>query len=313
MLISGREGPAVKAGAPKRGSGMDLEALETGLRRAVGRRKVTDDWVAASLVERLAVTLDCEGPAPRNGEPLPPGWHTIFCLHAPSRNQLGDDGLPRQYDLIPAVPMQRRLFGGARLAFRSRLMVGEPVRCESELSDTKVRSTATAHLAIATLRHCFFGSAGLAVVEEQDIIHMEPVEGVTEKAPSAGESRPNPTWQRTMAPDALTLFRFSAMTFNSHRIHYDAPYAETVEKLPGLVVQGKLIALQLLETVRRAAPAADLTHFAYRSARPLYAGSRCTLAVKLGDGGSDAKLWAEDEAGAVVQTGSLTLASPIHG
>jgi 3-methylfumaryl-CoA hydratase len=113
-------------------------------------------------------------------------------------------------------------------------------------------------------------------------------------------------------PDALTLFRFSAMTFNTHRIHYDAPYAENVEKLPGLVVQGKLRALQLLETMRHAAPGAELTHFAYRSAQPLYAGRRGTLAVKLGDGGNDARLWAEDEGGAVVQTASLTLARPIQ-
>ena len=292
---------------------MDLETLETGLRRAVGRRKVTEDYVAASLVERLAVTLDCDLPTPRIGEALPPGWHTIFCLQAPPRAALGDDGLPRQYDLIPPVAMQRRLFGGARLEFHGRLVVGEPVRCESELSETKVRSTATAHLAIATLRHRFFGPAGLAVVEEQDIIHMDVVEGANEKAPGAREGRPSPTWQRAIMPDALTLFRFSAMTFNSHRIHYDAPYAENVEKLPGLVVQGKLIALQLLETMRRAAPGAELTHFAYRSAQPLYAGHRCTLAVKLGDGGNDARLWAEDEAGAVVQTASLTLARPIHG
>ena len=91
------------------------------------------------------------------------------------------------------------------------------------------------------------------------------------------------------------------------------PMPRTSKSFPGLVVQGKLIALQLLETMRRAAPGADLTHFAYRSAQPLYAGRRCTLAVKLGDGGNDARLWAEDEAGAVVQTASLTLARPIHG
>jgi 3-methylfumaryl-CoA hydratase len=95
-------------------------------------------------------------------------------------------------------------------------VVGEPVRCESELFETKVRSTATAHLAIATLRHRFFGPAELAVVEEQDIIHMDMVDGATEKAPGAREGRPSPTWQRAIMPDALTLFRFSAMTFNSH-------------------------------------------------------------------------------------------------
>jgi len=224
--------------------------------------------------------------------------------------------------------MQRRMFGGARMEFHRPLVVGEPVRCESELSDVKVRSTATANLAIATLRHRFFGSTGLAVVEEQDIIHMESIGGDpkngdtknggtgAEKAGAASEPRvmpsSQPTWQRVTTPDVLTLFRFSALTFNSHRIHYDAPYAEGVEKLPGLVVQGKLIALQLLETVRRAAPDAALKQYAYRSARPLYAGARCTLAVKLGDSGSDALMWAQDHAGTVVQTASLTLAEAVR-
>jgi 3-methylfumaryl-CoA hydratase len=300
---------------------MDAGALEAGLRQAVGRRKVVEDYVAPALVERLAATLDCT--APRAGEALPPGWHTIFCLQAPPRADLGDDGLPLRYDLIPPVPMQRRLFGGARLEFHEPLAVGASVRCESELADVKVRSNATAHLAIATLRHRFFGSSGLAVVEEQDIIHMEPIRGDasnggtktgdTEKAARASEPPPAPTWQRRIAPDALTLFRFSALTFNSHRIHYDALYAASVEKLPGLVVQGKLIALQLLETVRRAAPHADLEQYAYRSTRPLFAGGRCTLAAKLGEAGTDVQLWAANDAGAVVQTASLTLANPING
>ncbi len=292
---------------------MDLAALEAGLRQAVGRRKVVEDRVAPSLVERLAATLECESPAPHAGQALPPGWHTIFCLQAPARAELGDDGLPQHYDLIPRVSMQRRLFGGARLEFHRPLVIGEPVRCESDLSDVKVRSTATAHLAIATLRHRFFGGRGLALVEEQDIIHMEPIGGGTEKVGSPREARPAPTWQRTITLDALTLFRFSALTFNSHRIHYDAPYANGVEKLPGLVVQGKLIALELLETVRRAAPGAELTRYAYRSSRPLYAGARCTLAVQLGSTGSNARLWAEDDAGIVVQTASLTFANPICG
>ena len=292
---------------------MNFKVLEADLRQAVGGRKVVEDRIAPSLVERLAVTLECDGPAPRTGEALPPGWHTIFCLQAPARVGLGADGLPQRYDLIPPVPMQRRVFGGARLEFHGPLVVGEPVRCESELSDAKVRSTATAHLAITTLRHRFFGSAGLAVIEEQDIVHMEPMDGATEKAPGLSERRPRPTWQRAITPDPITLFRFSALTFNSHRIHYDAPYAASVEKLPGLMVQGKLIALHLLETVRRAAPDAGLRQFTYRSARPLYAGSRCTLAVQLGDGGSEARLWAEDEGGAVVQTASLTLAKAIGG
>ena len=122
------------------------------------------------------------------------------------------------------------------------------------------------------------------MVEEQDIIHMQPISGGKEKA--GGPARPGRRRRGSVHhPDAITLFRFSALTFNSHRIHYDAPYANGVEKLPGLVVQGKLIALQLLETVRHFAPDAELAQYEYRSTRPLYSGMRCTLAVQLGSTG----------------------------
>jgi 3-methylfumaryl-CoA hydratase len=296
---------------------MDLAAVEADLRRAVGTRKVIEDYVAPALVERLAVTLECEDAPARAGAALPAGWHTIFCLQAPARSQLGEDGLPRRYDLIPPVPMQRRLFGGARLEFQAPLVVGDKVTCESELADVKLRSTAGAHMAIATLRHRFFGSAGLAVVEEQDIVHLQPIATIPEDSRKTGndaeaEPAPAPTWQRTLTTDSLTLFRFSALTFNSHRIHYDAPYAEGVEKLPGLIVQGKLIALALIETVRRAVPAAIPSTFRYRSSRPLYAGTRCTLAARLGDSGRDTQLWAQDETGALVQTASLTFANVVR-
>jgi 3-methylfumaryl-CoA hydratase len=295
---------------------MDLGRLEADLRRAVGIRKVVEDYVAPALVARLTVTLECQDAAPRVGAPLPAGWHTIFCLQAPPRAALGEDGLPREYDLIPPVPMQRRLFGGARLEFRAPLLVGEAVTCESELADVKLRTTPAAQLAVTTLRHRFFGSAGLAVVEEQDIVHMQPLagdgaSGSPQKAAEVDELRLAPTWQRTLVPDPVMLFRFSALTFNSHRIHYDRPYAEGVEKLPGLVVQGKLIALALLETVRRGAPGVVFRTFQYRSTRPLYAGSRCTLAARLGDSGRDAQLWARDEAAAVVQSASVTFADAI--
>jgi len=296
---------------------MDLAAVEADMRQAIGARKVSEDYIAPALVERLAVTLECEGAAPRAGAALPPTWHTIFCLQSPVRSELGEDGLPRRYDLIPPVPMQRRLFGGARLEFHAPLVIGEKVTCESELADVKLRSTAGAHLAVATLRHRFFGSAGLAVVEEQDIIHMEPIPGgaksdAPRKAGSDIATLPEPTWLRPLTIDSVTLFRFSALTFNSHRIHYDTPYAESVEKLRGLVVQGKLIALALVETVRRAAPEAEVAAFQYRSTRPLYAGTPCTLAGTLDDDRSSVRLWAQDEAGAVVQTGSLVLVRPLR-
>ena len=114
-----------------------------------------------------------------------------------------------------------------------------------------------------------------------------------------------------MTPDPVMLFRFSALCFNSHRIHYDMPYATGVEKLPGLMVQGKLIALHLLETVRAAAPGASIARFEYRSTRPLHAGTATTFAAQLDDGGTDVRLWAVDDRGATVQSASLAFAAPV--
>jgi 3-methylfumaryl-CoA hydratase len=288
---------------------MDPAAIESDLRRGIGRRKVTQDFVSPALVDRLCKTLECDDDSPRAGATLPPGWHTIFCLPAAARGELGADGLPLIYELIPQVPMQRRLFGGARLEFHAPLIVGEPVTCESELSNVKMRSTPAALMAVATLRHRFSGPQGLAVVEEQDIIHLQPLSGGddSEKRKPAGDANapPAPTHRRVFAPDPITLFRFSALTFNSHRIHYDAPYTESVEKLPKLIVQGKLIALSLIEVARRALPAAVIKTFQYRSSQPLYVGVPCTLAAHVDEGSQTAQLWAQNDSGAVVQTASL--------
>lgn len=286
---------------------LDLAAVGTTLRQAVGDHAVVEDHIAPMTAARLAATLEVD--APHMGETLPPGWHMIFCLDAPKRNELDTDGLPRGFKLIPPVDMPRRMFGGARISFHGPLAVGETIRCESELADAKVRSTASAHLAIATLRHRFFGAYGLAVVEEQDIVHLQPIDGASEKAARPAGPDPAPTWQREILPDEISLFRFSALTFNSHRIHYDRSYTVGTEKLPNLVVQGKFIALHLLETVRQFAPEAAVAEFEYRSTRPLYAGTRCRLNAKLDEPSNGLKLWAQNADEKIVQAASMKLAT----
>jgi 3-methylfumaryl-CoA hydratase len=287
---------------------MDLAEIESGLKKALNRKQVVVDHIVLSGVARLSATLESRLAVPGDGDPLPCGWHTVYCLRAPSRAELGDDGLPTSFDQIPPVPMQRRLFGGARMKFHAPLVIGQPIRCESEMTDVKTRSTPTSHLAIVTLSHRYFGPSGLAIEEEQDVIHMEPIGKSAERPAAKDEPATAPTWQRSIAPDPIMLFRFSALTFNSHRIHYDAPYSTEVEKLPGLIVQGKLIALHLLELIRTSAPAARIERFEYRSGRPLFAGGTCTLKAKLDEGGRSADLWAEDDKGRTVQTAKLAFA-----
>ncbi len=290
---------------------MDLAAIEASLNTAIGKSRTVEDFVSPSIVERLSVTLESSASPPRAGDRLPFGWHTVFCLQAPARRALGADGLPASFDQIPPVPMQRRMFGGARLTYHRPLIVGEPIRCESSVATVKVRSSPSSHMAIVTLRHGYTGASGLSLTEEQDIIHLEPLGGGGEKSTSAQDTMPAPTWVRHVTPDPIMLFRFSALTFNSHRIHYDAPYSADVEKLPNLMVQGKLIALQLLETVRSAAPSAQPRSFEYRSGRPLFADAAFALSACLDETRLSAKLWASDARGRTVQSASMSFAEPV--
>lgn len=292
---------------------MDLPAIEAELRKAIGIRKVVEDVIVPSSVERLAVTLEGRLPGPRAGDVLPHGWHAIFCLKTAARAELGVDGLPQSFDQIPPVPMQRRMFGGARLTFAAPLVVGEAIRCESEMVDVKTRTTAGGHLAIVTLRHVYSGTRGAAVTEEQDLIHMEPIPGAGDRPAAAAAPMPAAQFEREILPDPIMLFRFSALTFNSHRIHYDLPYSTGEEKLPALIVQGKLIALQLIETARSELPGAKLSRFEYRSGRPLYAGEPCRLKGVVDANRLGARLWAEDERGQVVQSATLAFAEPVAG
>ena len=168
---------------------LDLAAIETTLRQAIGRRAVIEDYVAPMMVARLAATLEVD--APRVGRSVAARMaHDLL----PRSAEAGANSIPTDCraasTLIPPVDMPRRMFGGARLSFHAPLTVGQTLRCESELADAKVRSTATAHLAIATLRHRFFGSDGLAVVEEQDIVHMQPIDGGHEKAAPPADPMP---------------------------------------------------------------------------------------------------------------------------
>jgi 3-methylfumaryl-CoA hydratase len=139
---------------------------------------------------------------------------------------------------------------------------------------------------------------------------MQPIDGRQEKPAPPPDPMPVPEWQRDIVPDEIMLFRFSALTFNSHRIHYDQPYSVAVEKLPGLLVQGKLIALHLLETVRHFAPEAKVAQFEYRSIRPLFAGGPCKLAATLASSSADVRLWAQNADEKVVQSASIKLATP---
>lgn len=279
--------------------------LLAGFDSMIGAREVENDVVTASSVARLAATLDIENPAPATGDPLPPGWHCAYFLPAIRPGGLAADGLPAESGLLPPVALPRRMFGGARLRFTDPIRVGDEVTQTSELAGLERKETRSGPLVRAILKRTISTARGEAQVEEQDILYLG-------EAPPGGPPPPRPApeggvWRRNVTPDPMLLFRYSAITFNAHRIHYDMPYAREGEGYPGLLVQGTLLALLLLELCRENRPETPVTGFSYRAVRPVYDAAPFTVTGRPNDDG--AELWIADGEGALAMQASAEFAA----
>ncbi|GEL18043.1 FAS1-like dehydratase domain-containing protein [Pseudonocardia asaccharolytica] len=232
-----------------------------------------DRWPA----EAFAALLDQPLPVAADGDPLPLGWHWFYHLEHPAHADLGDDGHPAHGHFLPPIPDRRRMFGGARMELREPLRIGAEVVRRSSLLEVTPKHGRSGAMLFLTLRHEFTQDGAVALVEEQDIVYRSQRDGFGEaaaQAPVAAEPPPAApgTWRLRLDPDPALLFRFSALTYNAHRIHYDEPYVTGVEGYPGLVVHGPLLALLLLELPRRHAPDRQVVSFEFRLSRPAFAG-----------------------------------------
>jgi 3-methylfumaryl-CoA hydratase len=271
------------------------------LRQWIGRRETREDTVTAASATLLAATLDRGGPALQPGDPLPPLWHWLYFLPVAQMSQVGIDGHPGRGGFLPPVSLPRRMWAASRIAFVSPLRIGETVRRISEVSDVQLKEGKSGSLVFVKLKHALTRRDGVAVIaEEQDIVYREdPRSG----APAA-QVQPAPTgavWVRTLRPDPVLLFRYSALTFNGHRIHYDKTYATETEGYPGLVVHGPLIATLLLEHLQKNlathSPVARITGFEFRAVRSAFEGRELTLCARPEADGTHVKVWAQDPDG----------------
>jgi 3-methylfumaryl-CoA hydratase len=278
------------------------------LKSWVGRTQTLDDVIAADRVAAMAATLDRDR-APAPGETLPPGWHWLYFNGAARQGELGPDGHPRRGGFLPPVPLPRRMWAGGRINVAAGLKVGETARRESRIASVEAKRGRSGDLVFVTVQHRIHGAAGLALEEEHDIVYRSP--------PAAGAPPPQPepapggaVWRREVRPDPVLLFRYSALTFNGHRIHYDQPYVTAVEGYPGLVVHGPLIATLLLDLLALEAPQARLRRFEFRARSPLFdtAPFHVNGAADLGAG--TAQLWAEGPGSILAMAASATIEMP---
>ncbi|MEV3924963.1 FAS1-like dehydratase domain-containing protein [Actinomadura coerulea] len=226
----------------------------------------TTEVVGAGPSEALAGMLDVEPP----GEELPPLWHWLHFLERPAQRELGPDGHPREGRFLPPLPERRRMFAGGRFRIHEPLRVGDAVTRRTELASTAVKQGRSGEMLFVTVRHAFARDGAEIAVEEQDLVYRS---GDTASRPErAAFQAPvvDAPWTLRTTADPVMLFRFSALTSNAHRIHYDEAYATGVEGHAGLVVHGPLLAILCLELPRRAG--LKVRELSFRARRPVYAG-----------------------------------------
>jgi len=284
---------------------MDLAELAK-LRQYIGRTETMVDTITPVPATLHAATLDRDDPPYKIGDALPPGWHRLYFLTAVRPGELGEDGHTARGRFMPPVPLPRRMFAGAKLAFHRPIRIGDEVARTSEIVSLEGKQGRTGDLVFVTVVQRYSVGGKLALEESQDIVYRSASRGAEGGGP-AETVEPAP-WQREVHPDSVMLFRYSALIFNGHRIHYDYPYVTEVEGYPGLIVHGPLIATLLLDLVRRERPAARVTVFSFRARRPLFSPDTFTVRGWPAADGRSVRLAAVSLEGAAAMTAEANLA-----
>jgi 3-methylfumaryl-CoA hydratase len=274
----------------------------------IGRQETVHDSIGATPVKALNATLDHPDMAVVPGTSLPPLWHWLYFLPLHRQSEIGADGHARRGGFLPPVPLPRRMWAGSQFEFRSPVRVGDDVERTSTIANVTQKEGRTGKLVFVKVRHelrCN-GAPDPAIVEFHDIVYREA------KQPSDVEPPPTaaPTgapWQLEIVPDDVLLFRYSALTLNGHRIHYDRQYVTQVEGYPGLIVHGPLIATLLMDQIRRHLPGADVASFSFKAVRPTFDLHPFRVNGAPQADGKTVKLWAQDHEGWLTMDAVATL------
>jgi len=235
----------------------------------LGNTRDEVDWVTATRVAAWNATLDRDLSFPRDGDPAPTGFHWTLCPPLARASELGPDGHARTGSFLPDAGLPRRMWAGSRLSFRGPLRVGDRVDRRSTVDRITRKEGRHGPLVFVTVRHSFVVDGAAVLEEEQDLVYRGAARPSAPRGES-GETRAAGRWRRTVTPSETLLFRYSALTFNGHRIHYDRRYAEQVEGYPGLVVHGPLIASLLLRLLEDELPGGVIERFQFRALQPTF-------------------------------------------
>ena len=266
------------------------------------------DAVSAAAAAALHGLLDAPGVAPRGGDPLPPLWHWLAFLPNAAQRELGEDGHPIAGSFMPADRPPRRMFAGGRLSFGDGATVGSCLRRVSRATSLTEKQGRTGPLLFVEITHEVTSNDRLAVTDVNDVVYRHAEASSLAASDVAGDATSDVEWEWSyqLEPTPALLFRYSALTYNAHRIHYDRPYAGDVEGYPNLVVHGPLQATALAELCRRYVPERRMASFEFRAQRPAFAGTPLVLrGRRVGNGGVELQALTRDRVVSMVARAQL--------
>jgi len=257
----------------------------------VGKKDCSNALVTASQANALAVTLDRDDPPLKDGDTIPQGWHLFYFHEVVKLSETGPDGHPKRGEFLPPIDLPRRMWAGTKAIYHRPIHVGELIKKTTTIEAVSPKVGKTGDLVFLQLKHEIEGSSGIAVTEIQDVVYREAAKNSvsSDNLPTA----PLPAvWSRKIEPTPVLLFRFSALTMNSHRIHYDRKYVTEIENYPGLLVHGPLTQILLMDLFRRQLPDKLLNSISVRAVSPLYDTHRFKVQGCVNHDENSAKLWA---------------------
>ncbi|MBS0220559.1 MAG: MaoC family dehydratase N-terminal domain-containing protein [Proteobacteria bacterium] len=284
---------------------IDIEPLK----KQLGRKVEDEDVVTEMPLKGMIATFDRNDKVPGPGEPIAPGWHLCFLHSYARRAALGEDGLPTQSDVLPKMPLPRRMYAGSTFTFEGDIRVGDKLRRETEFTDVQLRSGSTGTLIVTTQTRRIYTPRGLALSEAANTVFREEVKaGARSGVPVRDAAPRDVSWRRTVTPDPVMLFRYSALTFNPHRIHYDRTYCIEEEGYPGLVVHGPFAQQCIFDLLRDSLPGRRIKTLAVRARAPLFDTAPFDVIGRPTPDGKGAELWTVTPQGTIAAQATATLA-----
>jgi 3-methylfumaryl-CoA hydratase len=264
----------------------------------IGRSERINDVVTATPYAALSATFDREATRPEEGTALPPLWHWLYFLPLYRQSEIGADGHVQRGGFLPPVPLPRRMWAGSQFEFHQPLRVGDALERTSTIANVQEKSGRTGKLVFVKVRHeiRLSGESDIALTEYHDIVYREAA-GPDDVAPMPKPAPATSLWEKRWVPDDVLLFRYSALTFNGHRIHYDRKYVTEVEGYPGLIVHGPMVATLLLDLLRHQLPDARVASYEFRAVRPVFDTHVFFVCGEPQADGKTIRLWAKDHEG----------------